>query len=105
LNTIEHIQTMPEGNLRATDRILTLSVKDGKEAKGSTGLVDRRLFTGDQQLHLSMNEQTGLWSFRYSKNALLPEPLQGTFTSFSKGYQQAEQYFDKRNVRITEVKD
>lgn len=96
---------MPEGNLRALDRILSLAVIDGKAAKSSTGLVDNRLFTGENQLHLTMDPHSGLWSFRYTKNGLLPEPLQGTFTSFKKGYEHAEMYFSKRNIRISEVKD
>jgi len=94
-----------QSKMRNTDRVLSLAVIDGKAAKNSTGLVDTRLFTGEQQLHCSMDLQTNLWSFRYSANALLPEPLQGTFTSFLKAYAHAELYFKKRNVRITEVKD
>lgn len=98
-------QDMPETNLRALDRVLSLKTVDGKQPKNSTGMIDPRLFTGDQQLHLIMDSNSGLWSFRYSKNALLPEPLQGTFTSFKKGYEQAEQYYLKRNVQIVEIKD
>ena len=93
------------GNMRDTDRILSLSVIEGTSAKNSTGFVDKRLFTGEHQLHCMMDLQSSLWSFRYSGNALLPEALQGTFTSFSKAYNHAEQYFLKRNVRISEVKD
>lgn len=96
---------MPEGNLKATDRILSLAVIDGKDAKASTGLVDKRLFTGENQLHLTMDLNSSLWTFRYSQNGLLPEPLQGTFTSFKKGYECAELYYQKRNIKITEVKD
>lgn len=95
---------MPEGNIRATDRILKLMAIDGKP-KDYAGNVDRSLFTGKQNLHVKMDPQTNLWSFRYSSNALLPEALQGQFTSFSKAYDFAEGYFLRRNVAITEVKD
>ena len=95
----------PENNLRSFDRILKLEVMDNKKAKASTGLVDTRLFSGGQDLHLSMDIQTNLWSFRYSNNGLLPDPLKGQFTSFTKGYDLAKSYFEKRNIKITEVKD
>lgn len=94
-----------KANLRSFDRILKLEVQDKKLAKSSTGVVDTRLFSGGQELHLTMDIQTNLWSFRYSNNGLLPQPLQGHFTSFTKGYEHAKNYFDKRNVRIAEVKD
>lgn len=96
---------MPENNIRSHDRILSLAIIDGKMGKNSAGLTDNRLFTGKQQLHVVMDVQTNLWSFRYSANALLPEGLQGQFTSFSKAYDHAASYFARRNVRITEVKD
>jgi hypothetical protein len=95
----------PETNLRSLDRILSLAVIDNKLAKSSTGLTDSRLFTGKQQLHITMDPQTNLWSFRYTQNALLPEGLQGQFTSFTKAYDHAASYFLRRNIRITEVKD
>lgn len=100
-----NIATMPETNIRSFDRILSLSVIDNKAPKATTGLIDRRLFSGEQQLHLAMDIQTNLWSFRYSSNTPLPEPLQGHFTSFTKGFEHAKNYFNKRNVEITEVKD
>jgi hypothetical protein len=94
-----------ETNLRATDRILKLKVKDNSKPKTSTGTVDHRLFSGGHDLHLKMDMQTNLWSFHYSNNALLPEALKGQFTTFGKGYDQAAQYFERRNIEITEVKD
>lgn len=92
-------------NVRSTDRILSLSVIDGEKPKSSTGLVDTRLFTGDQQLHLKMDHQTCLWYFQYSNNGMLPEALQGRYTGFKAGIKFAEDYFRKRNIKITEIKD
>lgn len=94
-----------EGNLRATDRILELEVIDGKAAKSSTGLLDPRLFTGKQKLHLKMDLQSNLWSFQYDQNGILPEPLRGRFTSFTKGLEHAQLYFAKRNVKVREIID
>lgn len=92
-------------NIRSSDRVLTLKPIDAKAAKSSTGLMDPRLFTGEQQLHLTMDTQTMLWNFRYSNNGVLPEPLKSRFTSFRMAYKHAEDYFKKRNIQITEVHD
>lgn len=94
-----------EGNLRATDRILSLEVIDGKAAKSTLGLLDPRLFDGKQKLHLKMDISSGLWNFQYDTNGILPEPLKGRFTSFNKGLEHAQQYFLKRNVRVIEILD
>ena len=94
-----------ETNIRSSDRILSLEVIDGKLAKNSIGLVDSRLFTGDQQLHLKMDPQTTLWYFQYTNNGLLPEPLKGQFTGFKPALKFAESYFNKRNIKITQIKD
>lgn len=91
--------------VRSTDRILSLAVIDGEKAKAATGLVDTRLFTGGQKLHLKMDSQTSLWYFQYSNNGLLPEALQGRYTGFKAGIKFAEDYFRKRNIKITEIKD
>lgn len=101
----DHFSTIPETNMRSTDRVITLEIIDGKLPKSSTGLTDTRLFTGEQKLHLKMDPQTTLWQFQYSNNGLLPEALKGRFTTFGKGYDFAETYFKKRNVKITEVID
>jgi len=97
--------TQPETNVRSTDRIISLEVMDGKKALSSTGLVDRRLFTGEQQLRLKMDPQTCMWYFQYTQNGLLPEGLQGQFTGFKAGLKHAESYFGRRNIKITDVKD
>jgi hypothetical protein len=94
-----------EGNLRATDRVLSLEVVDGKSAKTTTGLLDSRLFDGRQKLHLKMDIASNLWNFQYESNGLLPEGLRGRFTSFNKGLEHAQLYFAKRNVRVTEILD
>lgn len=99
------MHTEPNTNIRATDRVITLEVMDGQKAKSSTGAVDTRLFTGGQQLRLTMDPQTCLWHFRYTNNSLLPGGLEGQFTGFKAGLKHAEDYFARRNIRITAVKD
>jgi len=94
-----------DNTIRSTDRILSLSVIDGEKAKSSTGLVDTRLFTGAQKLHLKMDPQSCLWTFQYDSNGLLPAGLQGSFTGFKAGIKFAREYFQKRNIQITEIKD
>lgn len=90
--------------MRSKDRILSLSVIDGERAKSSTGMTDSRLFTGEQQLHLKMDPETCLWYFQQS-NGILPGGLQGRFTGFKAGLKHAEDYYQKRNIRITRVDD
>lgn len=90
---------------RSTDRILQLSPIDGMAPKSVTGLLDPRLFTGEQKLHVKMDDQTCLWYFQYSNNGLLPEPLKGKYTGFRAAIKFAESYFAKRNVKITQVID
>jgi len=99
------VHTLPETNVRSTDRIISLEVIDGEKAKSSTGGTDTRLFTGEQQLRLKMDPQTCLWYFQYSNNGLLPGGLQGNFTGFKAGLKHAESYFLRRNIRIKEQKD
>lgn len=93
-----------ESKMRSPDRVLVLSVIDGKAAKSSTGAIDNRLFTGGNKLHAIMDSQTTLWSFKYD-DGLLPQSLKNRFTSFKHLLKHAEDYFKTRNVEIKEVKD
>lgn len=85
------------------DRVLELKVQDNKKPLNSTGLVDSRLFSGENKLHGILDNNTTLWSFKYEHGGL-PPALQGQrFTSFSALKQFAERYFNKRNIEITKV--
>jgi len=90
--------------LRSSDRIFTLSRIDDKAPLSSTGMVDGRLFSGENKLHAIMDEQTCLWTFKYALG-ITPEPLKQRFTTFSNLKKYAEEYFARRNVKITEVID
>lgn len=96
---------LENSKMRSTDRILQLRPKEGMKAKGTTGLIDPRVFTGENKLHCVMNEQNCLWFFRYDFG-ILPAPLRDVFfTSFTAAKKHAETYFKSRNVELTEVID
>lgn len=90
--------------MRSDDRILVLKVIDGSKPLSSTGFVDSRLFIGENKLHAVMDPNTCLWSFKYEKG-ITPYALKSNYTSFQKLYRYASEYFNKRNVEITEVVD
>jgi len=84
------------------DRVLVLKPIEGKPTKSASGTVDKRLFTGENTLHAFQDEETCLWGFRYD-SGILPGGLQQKFTSFSKAFQHAKDYYDRRNIEISEV--
>lgn len=90
---------------RKTDRILMLRPKEGEKALSTTGLLDGRLFRGENNLRAVMDPITCLWSFKQD-HGNLPGALRNTsFTSFAKLLAYVTPYFKKRNVEIVEVKD
>lgn len=98
-----HFETVT--NVRSTDRVLELSPLEGMTALTTAGAPDSRIFTGEQKLHLKMDPQTCLWYFQWEQNGILPGGLKGKFTGFRSGIKHAEEYFKKRNIRITQVRD
>lgn len=92
----------PEAVMRSPDRVLIMNVKDPKVK--DTGLMDPRLATGENRLHVIKEEQTGFWYFKYEHGGL-PEPLKCKFTGFKQALKHAEDYYNKRNIAITEVID
>jgi hypothetical protein len=93
--------------MRSADRILKLEIVDGKKPLNSMGMVDPRLFKDGEdgnKLHAIMDPETCLWSFKYEKG-IVPPALKGTYTGFKALKKHADNYFETRNIRITEVKD
>ena len=90
--------------MRAKDRIFILGVIDDKKPKNSTGMVDTRLFTGENRLHAKMDPETCFWYFQYDAG-ILPQPLKTKFTSFPSLKRHAQEYFKNRNIEIKEVID
>lgn len=96
---------LPETNLRSSDRVLELSPLDGKTALSNQGQADKRLFTGEQKLHVKMDPATCFWYFQWETNGVIPGGLKGQFTSFNAALKHAEDYFFHRNVKVTKVND
>lgn len=96
------IEARRKNKMLSDDRVLILKVIDGKKAVSSTGMIDTRLFTGENRLHAVIDERTGMWNMRYETGGL-PGPLQQKFTTFEQLLEFAKQYFKTRNVEIVEV--
>jgi hypothetical protein len=93
-------------NVRSTDRILVLKPIDGAP-RDSAGLLDKKLFSKGEdanRLHVVMDPQTCLWSFKYDKG-IVPPIFKQSFTSFYRAYDFAEGYMKRRNIEIIEVLD
>jgi hypothetical protein len=89
---------------RKMDRILVLKTKDGKKPKSSSGLVDTRLFTGENELHLICDERSRLWYFKYKMGAV-PTPLKQRFTTYDEALAVARNYMERRDIEIEKVID
>jgi len=94
-------EELRRGKMNSSDRKLILRPMEGG-AVNVIGVVDKRLFTGENYLHAIKDPQNSLWSLRYDAG-LVPAPLQQRFTSFNILFKHASEYFKKRNVEIVEV--
>lgn len=83
------------------DRLIKISPMEGFNPESEAGLVDKRLFQGDNKLHATIDPQTSLWSLKYEKGGL-PEPLKQKFTSYKKLMETVKHYFNKRKLKVTE---
>lgn len=88
---------------QTNDRVLVLKPRPDQNTLTDKGMIDNRLFKGENQLHALMDTQTLLWTMKYEKGGL-PEVLKQSFTSFKRLFDYAQLYFDKRGVDISEVK-
>lgn len=100
--TASVIESRRREKMATNDRVMVLKAMDGKSAKDTRGLVDSRLFTGENKLHGIYDERTGLWNLRYETGAL-PGPLQQKFGTFSELEHFTRKYFSTRNVEILEI--
>ena len=96
-HTLNKIKNMSD------DRVLVLEPIDGKPLT-TGGLIDKRLFTGDNRLHSIRDTRTGFWYLKYDMGTI-PQPLQQRFTTFQKMYSFTDNYFNNRNIRIKEIID
>lgn len=93
----------PESKMRLPDRVLVIQPIEGKPL-ATNGIMDKRLFTGENKLHAVMDSQTSLWKLKYDMGGV-PSALTGVFTSFAAAKKHAQDYFKSRNVEIVEVID
>jgi hypothetical protein len=89
--------TLTSGNKRT----LRLKPMEGG-AKASTGLVDKRLFTGDNELYAIMNEESNLWYLKQNDGAVDPRLREKRWTSFKTLMTDVVPYYRNRNVEVTE---
>lgn len=101
--TMFHMQEKVDDKVNAPEREIVLRPIEGKKALNGAGLVDPRLFKGENTLNAIMGED-GLWYCKFEQG-LLPEPLKVKFTSISKLLTHVKGYYEKRNIEIVEVKN
>lgn len=82
-------------------RTIKLAPMPGKDVIDVTGTLDKRLFSGENQL-IAYQDDSTLWRLRYT-HGVLPQPLRGQFTGLTSLLKTVETYFARRNVEITEV--
>lgn len=88
----------------SNDRILVLAPIEGAPTLNSKGVVDKRLFTGENKLHAKLDPHFMLWSVQYD-HGIPPQPFQQRFTSFTKLYDFVKDYYLRRNIQIVKVID
>lgn len=87
----------------STNIILKLRPINGAP-KTEKGNVDRRMFTGENNIHAKLDPQTCLWSLEYD-HGMLPGAFKQRFTNFTTLMKHVKTYFEKRNVEIYEIVD
>lgn len=97
------ISAVKRTRVRSNDRIVVLKPIDGKPLN-SAGLLEPRLFTGENRLHIKKAEQGSLWSLSYDFG-VVPPSFKQRFTSYEQAYKFVENYFRRRNIEITKVID
>ena len=90
--------------MRQTDRVIVLEKMEGTNTLDSKGLVDNRLFTGENKLHAVIDPTNCQWSLKYD-SGVIPRSLAGKWTSFDKLKQHVTQYFNRRNINIKQILD
>lgn len=88
--------------LRKTDRTILLERIDPKNK--DNGMIDPKVFAGENNLHLVMDLVTGLWTFKYERG-VVPGPLRDRFASPKQALVFAEAYLKTKNIKIVEVQD
>lgn len=90
--------------IKSDTRVFKLEVIDGKKPKSSTGLIDPRVFSGENNFSAVKDPRTNIWAFKL-KSGGLPEALKQKYTKFEYLLEHATNYFEGRNMKIVEVID
>jgi hypothetical protein len=85
----------------STDRVFKLKPIEGSPLS-SRGITDKRLFTGDNNLHAI--QDAGLWFLKYDDGSV-PPALKQRFTNFNQLLKYVTNYYRIRNVEIIEILD
>ena len=98
------ISSREKAKMHTLDRIIVLKPMEGKTPVSSTGIADKRLFTGENRLHALFDIATGMWYLRYD-NGNLPGALDVKYISLPELLDYVKQYFARRNVEIVDIQD
>lgn len=98
------IEARQKEKMHTTDRLIVLRPMEGKDPKDAQGNVDKRLFSGENNLHAVYDVNKGWWSVRYDKGAI-PGGLDRNWTDLTNTVDTVRQYFAARNVEVVEVRD
>jgi len=90
--------------MRKTDIVLSVRPM-GKFTYRTSGLMDYRIFKGENQLHAIMDMETCLWRIRYETGIPPLEVRNQQFTSFSELMKYLRPYLKARNLEIVEILD
>lgn len=104
MNTVPYnLAAREKAKMLSDDRVFSLRPKEGLKPVSQTGAaVDKRLFTGDNNLHAVRDIRKGVWFLRYD-NGATPEGLKGEWSEFNMLTGFVTAYFDKRNIEVTSI--
>jgi hypothetical protein len=85
---------------KSSDRTFSLRVIDGKKPISSVGLVDTRLFTGENKLHAI--QENGLWYLKYEQGGL-QSALKQKWVSFNSMLNDVKTFYARRNIEVKEI--
>ncbi len=84
-------------------RTITFKLMDGKNPLSSTGIIDHRLYKGENRIYATRDENF-LWYVKYDKGAI-PPALNQKWTHFPRMIDDLTAYFNTRNVVIKQIED
>lgn len=86
---------------RFNDRLVICRKMEGKNALSSSGLIDNRIFTGENNLHIIQGPDA-LWHFKYD-HGMLEQKLKQKFTTFTAIKNFITDYMARRNIEVKEI--